>query len=167
MSNETNKEIMKFVEEGIFESGKAYFAIRAFEKYIQDAYTDLIYSFPWDEYDMTPDYESSKMTFSQRKIIGDWLFFRIIIKRSNKKGQILHLQYTSSTSSSINIQGFWGTSKNMNYNDYDKKMFKIVKSGDGPRVQIDLQEKDKDTFNFIKYYTMIIEVMVKHADQLN
>lgn len=161
-----NDEIIKFVEDGIFESGKAYMAIRYFEEYLKDVFKDLLSNYNWDMFEIKPNLNNLNFNTSSRKSIGDYFSCNLQLETKNGIKKTIVLTYNSSTIGLIRIHGRWNGEKDIEYKDYDNLIKPRVADIDGIKLDIVLEEKDKLKFSFKDYYTMILDVLTKHSDQL-
>lgn len=161
-----NEDIIKFVEEGIFESGKAYAAIRSFEKYLKEAYEDFLTNYDWESSGLQPDFEKFVIYSSQRKWMGDWFSCALPIQIREDVTKRLSLVFYSSTMGVIKLHGYWIGEKNITYSDLKDRSIKTKKEADGLRLEMILDEKDRKKFNFNDYHTRILDILVKQCDQL-
>jgi hypothetical protein len=159
-------DIIKFVEEGIFESGKAYAVIKAFEQYLKDAFSELLSNYNWTEFNLKPDLDNINFGSSPRKSMGDYFACHIPIKiNNNSELKTMVLVFNSSTMGFIRIHGRWNGEKEIQYKDLNN-VIKLRADNEGIKLDILLEEKDRLNFSFNEYFTMILDALSKHALQL-
>ena len=162
-----NDDSMKFVEEGIFESGKAYAVIRAFEQNLKDAFSALLSNYRWEDYNLEPDLDKISFSFSLRQSMGDFFACNIPIKiNTSQEWKTMVLVFNSSTIGCMRIHGRWNGESDIQYNDLNEIIKPRTSDNQGIKLDIVLEEKDRQTFNFNVHYTMILDALTKHADQL-
>lgn len=163
--SEITDEILKFVEEGIFESGKAYSTIIAFENYLEESIRVFLNDYNWKTSDkLTPKLNELQIITSKRKTIGAWFNYNlpVVINGKNKR---ITLGYESSVNQKIRIYGRWNKESNIRYTDINQKL-KIKVQPYGIELEIILEDDEKKSFKFFEYYTIIMDELIKHADQL-
>jgi len=158
-------DIIGFVEEGIFESAKAYSVIKAFENYLEVSFNELLSKYDWQKYNnLEPVKDSFAFVTPPRKNFGIWLACKIRIKIKENNSKLLYLEYRPFEIDGIVIHGFW----DRQYFDYDNSdnLITTSKHTYGLSARIILAEKDKLNFKFNEYFSRILDVLTKHADQL-
>lgn len=159
-------DIIKFVEEGIFESGKAYAVIKAFEQYLEETFLELLSNYNWINYNLEPDLDKISFNSSPRKSIGNYFSCNIPIKiNNNSELKKMVLVFNSSTMGFIRIHGRWNGEKEIQYKDLNN-IIKLRADNEGIKLDIILEEKDRPSFSFNEYFTMILDALSKHAVQL-
>ena len=163
--NKITDDIIGFVEEGIFESVKAYSVIKAFENYLEVSFNELFAKYDWKKYhDLEPIEDSFTFVSPSRKNFGTWLACKIRVKLNENNSKLLYLEFRPLEKNGIVIHGFW----DRQYFDYDNSdsLVTTSKYTYGLSARIILTEKDKTNFKFNEYYSRILDVLTKHADQI-